>query len=84
MSVLASVPDDEMLLVGGDFNGHVGEHSPGFEGIHGGFGYGTQNPDGVRLLDFCVANNLAVTNTFFQKTIKSSDHIFIWWKYHSN
>ena len=67
MSVLASVPDDEMLLVGGDFNGHVGERSPGFEGIHGGYGYGTHNPDGVRLLDFCVANNLAVTNTFFKK-----------------
>ena len=29
VSVIASVPENEMLLVGGDFNGHVGEHSLG-------------------------------------------------------
>lgn len=34
------VPDEEMLLSGGDFNGHVGEHSARFEAFHGGHGYG--------------------------------------------
>ena len=67
MSLIAAVPVDEMLLLGGDFNGHVGENSLGFEGVHGGHGYGAQNPDGVRLLDFCVANQLAVSNLFFSK-----------------
>ena len=67
MSVIVAVSDDEMLLIGGDFNGHVGEHSLGFEDAHGGNGFGTQNPDGVRLLDFCVANKLAISNTFLKK-----------------
>ena len=28
-SVVASVPEEEMLVLGGDFNGHVGEPSAG-------------------------------------------------------
>ena len=56
-----------MLLLGGDLNGHVGEQSDGFEGIHGGHGYGDRNSDGIRILDFCVANQLAVLNTFYKK-----------------
>jgi len=36
ISLVADVPDDEMLLLGGDLNGHVGARAAGFEGIHGG------------------------------------------------
>ena len=68
LSLVAAVPDDEFLLIGGDFNGHVGESSGGFEDTHGGgHGYGIRNSDGVRMLDFCVANRLAIANTFFKK-----------------
>ena len=56
-----------MLLLGCDFNGHVAEHSAGFEGVHTGSGYGMRNQDGLRILDFCVADKLAITNTFFRK-----------------
>ena len=66
-SVVASVPEKEMLVLGGDFNGHVGEPSAGFEGVHGGNGYGVRNQDGLLILDFSVANKLAIANTFFQK-----------------
>ena len=66
-SVVTSVPEEQMLVLGGDFNGHVGEHSTGFEGVHGGSGYGMRNQDGLRVLNFCVANKLAITNTFFHK-----------------
>ena len=66
-SIVASVPKEEMLVLGGDFNGHVGKHSAGFEGVLGGSGYGMKNQDGLRILDFCVANKLAITNTFFHK-----------------
>ena len=48
-SVAASVPEEEMLVLGGDFNGHVGEHSVGFEGVHGGSGHGMRNQDGMRI-----------------------------------
>ena len=67
INLVSSVPDEEMLLIGGDLNGHVGENTAGFEDVHGGHGYGNQNPDGVRILDFCLANKLAVGNTFFKK-----------------
>ena len=45
----------------------MGESSGGFEDTHGGHGYGIRNSDGVRMLDFCVANRLAIANTFFKK-----------------
>ena len=32
-SVVASVPEEEMLVLGGDFSAHVGEPSAGFEGV---------------------------------------------------
>ena len=67
LSVVASLPKEEMLVLGGDFNGHDGDHSAGFEGAHGGSGYGMRNQDGLRVLDFCVANKLAITNTSFCK-----------------
>ena len=48
-------------------NRHVGEHSAGFEGIHGSRCYGMTNQDEFYLLDFCVANKLAFTYTIFRK-----------------
>ena len=35
-SVISGVGDEEMVILCGDFNGHVGEHAEGFEGVHGG------------------------------------------------
>ena len=62
-SIVASAPEEEMLVLGGDFNGYVGKHSAGFEGVHGGSGYSMRNYDGLHILDFCVVNKLAITNT---------------------
>ena len=56
-----------MLIVCGDLNGHVGKTSDGFEGIHGGRGFGVCNPEGTRILDLCAAAGLVVTNTHFTK-----------------
>ena len=36
ISLVAVVPDQEMLLIGGDFIEHAGEHSAGFESVHEG------------------------------------------------
>ena len=30
--------NDELLVMCGDFNGHVGEAADGYEGVHGGYG----------------------------------------------
>jgi len=40
LSLVALVPENEMLLLGGDFNGHIGEHAAGFGNNHSGNGYG--------------------------------------------
>ena len=41
----------EKVLVGGDFNGHVGGDMGGFGEVYGGFGIGQINDGGIRLLD---------------------------------
>ena len=58
---------NEMVLGLGDFNGHVGKCSEGFEGIHGGYGIGKRNVEGRMLLDFCVQKELCVANTWYKK-----------------
>ena len=70
--VISTVPS-ETLLIAGDFNGHVGQNSQGFSRHRGGYGYGTRNQEGMTVLDFYAATDLAVTNTFFRKR---NSHIF--------
>ena len=54
----------------GDFNGHVGRSSVGYDGIHGGFGWGERNRDGERILEFADSLDMVVGNTFFKKDDK--------------
>ena len=51
--LVTSVAPSETLVIAGDSNGHVGQHSQGFSCHHGGYGYGTQNQEGMRILDLC-------------------------------
>ena len=67
LSQTSITPDEELLLVCGDLNGHVGKNTAGFEDVHGGNGFGERNADGIRLLDYCLAANLSISNTFFSK-----------------
>ena len=79
-AVAAKIPLSEVLIPLGDWNGHVGATADGYEGVHGGFGYGARNPEGERILDFGVAHNMVVGNTLFKKrdshliTYVSGDH----------
>ena len=43
------------------------ERGNGFEGIHGGKGYGIRNTEGERLLEMAEGLDLFVANTGFQK-----------------
>jgi len=65
--VMDKISVGEGLIACGDMNGHVGALSDGFEGVHGGFGYGTRNIEGEVLLEFAEAKELVVLNTMFQK-----------------
>ena len=61
------VPSSEKFFIGGDLNGHVGTTSACFEAVHEGFGYGSRNQEGEEVLDFAVAFDLMIANTFFRK-----------------
>jgi hypothetical protein len=63
------VPISEKLFIGGDLNEHVGATRVGFDGVHGGFGYGSRNQEGEGILNFALANDLFVTNILFRKRV---------------
>ena len=67
IDVASKFGEKESVILGGDFNGHVGRIGQGYEGIHGGYGYGDRNREGERILDFCAALNMFVGNTYFKK-----------------
>jgi hypothetical protein len=57
----------------GDLNGHVGSTRVCFEGVHGGFGYGSRNQEEEGILNFVLAYDLIVANTLFRKRVSSSN-----------
>ncbi|AQL05931.1 Retrovirus-related Pol polyprotein LINE-1 [Zea mays] len=65
--MVSSVPVGEKLFIGGDLNGHVGTSSTSFEGVRGGFGFGTRNQEGEEILNFALAYDMFIANTFFRK-----------------
>jgi len=44
-----------------------GSSNVGCDGTHGGFGYGSRNADGSRILEFADGLNLVICNTLFTK-----------------
>ena len=48
----SNVDEKEVIILGGDMNGHVGKITAGYEDVHGGFGYGVRNVEGERILEF--------------------------------
>ena len=65
-----TVPSCEQLYLLGDFNARVGKNHDAWPNALGHFGVGNMNENGERLLDFCSANNLAITNTYFNVNFK--------------
>ena len=58
--VVSRIDSSEKLLICEDLNGHVGSEIDGFEGVHGGFGFGKRNVEGEMILETADALNLAV------------------------
>ena len=65
--LVSCIPQNEMVVFAGDMNGHVGSRNAGYEGTHGGFGYGSRNADCSRILEFADGLNLVICNTLFTK-----------------
>ncbi|KAG2459970.1 CFDP2 protein, partial [Polypterus senegalus] len=56
--VMNSVPKGQKVVIGADFNGHVGEGNSGDE---------ERNEGGQRIVDFAKRMDMAVVNTYFKK-----------------
>jgi len=65
--LVSCIPQNEMFVLAGHMNGRVGSSIVGYDGTHGGFGYGDRNADGSRILEFADRLNLVVCNTLFMK-----------------
>ncbi|KAK3556819.1 hypothetical protein QTP70_021752, partial [Hemibagrus guttatus] len=65
--VMESIPTGERVVIGVDFNGHVGEGNTGDEEVMGKFGVKERNLEGQMVVDFAKRMDMAVVNTYFQK-----------------
>jgi hypothetical protein len=69
VEICMEISDKEMIMIGGDLNGHVGDRMEGYEGVHGDYGFGSRNEEGVRILDFAAAMDMVICNTLFKKDV---------------
>ncbi|KAI5606596.1 hypothetical protein C0J50_2095 [Silurus asotus] len=65
--VVEGVPRKERLVIGADFNGHVGEGNRGDEEVMGRYGFNQRNVEGQMVVDFAKRMEMAVVNTYFKK-----------------
>ncbi|XP_070055686.1 uncharacterized protein [Nicotiana tomentosiformis] len=65
--VVGGIPQSEKIFIGGDFNGHVGETTRGYDEVHGRFSFGVRNEGGTSLLEFAKVFDLVLANTGFKK-----------------
>ncbi|KAK3546555.1 hypothetical protein QTP70_027318, partial [Hemibagrus guttatus] len=65
--VMESIPAGERVVIGADFNGHVGEGNTGDEEMMDKFGVKERNLEGQMVVDFAKRMDMAVVNTYFQK-----------------
>ena len=65
--MVGEVKESEVLVIGGDLNGHVGKDCDGYDGVHGGHGYGERNEEGEKILDMAQRKELLVCNTRYRK-----------------
>ncbi|KAK3550206.1 hypothetical protein QTP86_021237 [Hemibagrus guttatus] len=65
--VMESIPTGERVVIGADFNGHVGEGNTGDEEVMGKFGVKERNLEGQMVVDFAKRMDMGVVKTYFQK-----------------
>ncbi|XP_072023049.1 craniofacial development protein 2-like [Amphiura filiformis] len=65
--LIGNTPGGDMLIVMGDLNSKVGKDWQKWNAVMGRYGYGDTNARGEKLLSFCAANNLHITNTMFKQ-----------------
>ncbi|VDO21914.1 unnamed protein product [Heligmosomoides polygyrus] len=64
----AEVSSLGIITVAGDLNGHAGARKAGYC-CHGGFGYGSRNVDGERILEYAESHDFTIVNTELRKPL---------------
>ncbi len=78
--IMQNIPSEDEVIILGDLNGHVGRDGCVWREAHGGHGFGMENNEGIRILEFAVAFNMSIVNTQFFKrrnhliTYRSGNH----------
>jgi len=67
LHLVSCIPQNEMVVLAGNMNGHVGSSNVGYDRMHGGFGYGDRNTDGSSISEFADWLNSVICNTLFMK-----------------
>ncbi|KAK3534987.1 hypothetical protein QTP70_001939 [Hemibagrus guttatus] len=65
--VIESIPTGDRVVIGADFNGHVGEGNTGDEEVMGKFGVKERNLEEQMVVDFAKRMGMSVVNTYFEK-----------------
>ena len=65
--LVEEIPRDEKVVIGADFNGHVGKGNQGDERIMGKFGYSARNEEGQAIIEFAHRMDIAILNTYYKK-----------------
>uniref|UniRef100_A0A0P4W3B9 Endonuclease/exonuclease/phosphatase domain-containing protein n=1 Tax=Scylla olivacea TaxID=85551 RepID=A0A0P4W3B9_SCYOL len=60
---IESIARTELIVIAGDMNARVGESGNGYEGVHGGMGFGRRNVEGERLLEMAEGAEITILNT---------------------
>ncbi|KAL4112803.1 hypothetical protein QTP88_016532 [Uroleucon formosanum] len=70
--VVRNIPTKELLFVSGDLNAKIDttNNDGHLRSVVGKYGIGVRNERGDRLMDFCIENNLFITNTNFKHHIR--------------
>ena len=63
--LVSCILQNEMVAFSGDMNRYIGSSNVGNDGTHGGFGYGSRNTRGSRILEFADGLNLVICDTLF-------------------
>ena len=66
-AIISSVPNNEQLVLLGDFNARVGADHDTWPFCLGQFRVGKMNENGQRLLGLCTYHDLCIANSYFRK-----------------
>jgi len=75
---VSCIPQNEMVAFAEDMNEHIGSSNVGYDGTHGGFGYGSRNTNGSRILEFADGLNLVNCNTIVYEAGSQVGNICSW------